>query len=210
MRQVKMHILMALEDYFKRLTYHEEAVKTAYLITAQELAKRDYIKDWSPMGEMWMALRYMVYEGGLEIALANQFVDSRIIKKVRQLLLALIGDFDNFPRSSMDTNRGYLGTVSEVKSALDMPLIFAREEDLLNHTFWFAGEMESPCYVEERMVIESEQEWGNLVTKYPHGPYMWRADWDAFVPDINQMRHKHVMILDVAAERERFEALFKE
>jgi hypothetical protein len=205
-----MHILMTLEEYFKRLTYHKDAIDAAYLITARELTKLDYIRFWAPMPMMWSALRVLVYEGGLELALANQFVDTRMVKKVRQLLLALMGDFDNFPRTSQQVNNGLLATVSEVKSALDMPLIFARDEDLLNHTFWFAGEMESPCYVEEREVINSEQEWGNLVSRYPHGPYMWRADWDAIVPSADAWYHKNIMILDVEAERERFEALFKE
>ncbi|QXO09664.1 hypothetical protein pEaSNUABM11_00240 [Erwinia phage pEa_SNUABM_11] len=209
MQQVKMHILMALEDYFKRMSFHEEAVKTAYLIAAREISKQDYIADWAPLSGMWQALRFIVHEGGLELALADEYIEPRIMKKVRQLLLALMGDFDNFPRHSMDVNRSYLGSISEVKASLDMPLVFARDEDLLNYSLWFAGEMESPCYVQHRMIIETQQEWCNLVTKYPHGPYMWRADWDAFVPDINNMRHKHVMILDVESERERFEIISK-
>lgn len=210
MQRVKMHILMSLESYLKGLSFHEEAVKTTYLIVAREIAKQDYIEDWAPLSGMWQAMRFIVHEGGLELALAEEYVEPRMLKKVRQLLLALMGDFDNFPRHSMDVNRSYLGSVSEVKAALDMPLVFARDEDLLNHNLWFAGSMESPCYVEEREIISSEQEWGNLVVKYPHGPYMWRADWDAFVPRADSMRHKHVMILDVEAERDRFFALFKE
>lgn len=230
MRRARLHLLSGLHDHLHRMAgpkYHN-AAQVAYLVMAREIAKL-YLPDahaeiyhqltarlWdieqSAKGHARMApLEYRDAWLCQELYGTGCMADC---EKAVELVGRVCGMYDWAKRwryrkdldSNLDVNVGMLGTLYDVANFFDAYITFARDEDLLNFTIWFGGDMgddDEKFYVRFYHDIGEDEEYEALLKEFPANglphKYMWRHDHSPCTPITGQTRYKNISILDLDA-----------
>lgn len=228
MKRARLHLLSGLHDHLHRLAgpKYYNAAQVAYLVVAREIAKL-YLPD--AHSEIYHQLTARLWEieqsavGRTRMA-PLEYRDAWLCQDLREtgcmadcekaveLVSRLCGAYDWASRwrrrkeldTNMSVNVGMLGTLYDVANFFDAYITFARDEDLLNYSMWFGGDMGEaiePFYVRLYHDIDDEEEYEALLRVYPANgiphKYMWRHDHAPCTPITGQPRYKNISILDL-------------
>lgn len=224
MRKAKLFLLSTLHDHLLRMAgpKYENAAKTAYLVVAREIAKL-YLPDMQSSIYYSLTARLFDIEqsaAGFARKAPLEYRDAWLCQDLRdtgamsdcekavELVSRLCGNYDwanrHRRRRELDFSTpatiGMLDTLYDVARFYDAPLMFARDEDLLNFEIWFGGDMSGIMewyYAELYQNVADEADWARLIEQYPVRDYMWRGDHEPFTPDISQVHWKNISILDL-------------
>lgn len=230
MRRVRLHLLSSLHEHLQRIAgpKYKNAAQTAYLVVAREIA-RLYLPDMEEsiyhsltarLFDIEQSARTLKRRAPIEYRdawLCQPLYDSPCLtdcEKAVELVSRICGNYDWAGRHrrrrelehSRNANVSILCTLYDVSNFYDAPLMFARDEDLLNFSIWFGGDMSDkmePFYVRLYHDIGDEAEYEQLLEEFPANGrpprYMWRHDHAPCTPFLWQPRYKNISILDLDA-----------
>ncbi|QVW28736.1 hypothetical protein pEaSNUABM8_00239 [Erwinia phage pEa_SNUABM_8] len=228
MKRVHLHLLTGLHDHLHRMAgpNFRNAAQTAYLVVAREIAKL-YLPDaHSEIYYMLTARLFDIEQSAADLPrmapleyrdawICQDLYDTGCMsdcEKAVELVSRLCGNYDwanHYRRrhpldSSEDVNRGMLHTLYDVANYHDAYITFARDEDLLNFSMWFGGDMREEMeefYVRFYHDIGEDEQYEALLAEFPANglphKYMWRHDHAPCTPVTGQPRYKNISILDL-------------
>lgn len=228
MKRVHLHLLSGLHDHLHRMAgpKHHNAAQTAYLVVAREIAKL-YLPDNHSSIYYQLTGRLFDIENSVVSAARRapkEYRDAWLCQeltgtgcfsdceKAVELVSRLSGYYDWAARhrrrhpldSNAQVNSGMLNTLYDVAVFHDAWLMFARDEDLLQFTVWFGGDMREAMeqfYVRLYDYIDTDEDYEAMLAKYPANDlkpkYMWRHDHEPCTPITGHTRHKNISILDL-------------
>lgn len=230
MKRVHLHLLSSLHEHLHRIAgpKYKNAAQTAYLVVAREIA-RLYLPDMEESIYHSLTARLFDIEQSAQTLkrrapleyrdawICQPLYDSPCMadcEKAVELVSRICGNYDWADRYrrrreldyNHSANNSILNTLYDVVNFYDAPLMFARDEDLLNFTIWFGGDMSDkmePFYVRLYHDIGDEAEYEQLLQEFPANGrpprYMWRHDHGPCTPITGQPRYKNISILDLDA-----------